>query len=214
LGPGFDAEAWLIDNANGIDRTPSEIVDVCKRAGDRAELRRLLGLDYARFNRALREIGEPLVSNEDELRVSYQAYLQELKLGIIDRLRRHYFSDYAGGRELDQYVSRKTLSFLAFNDAWIATSETLERELVELHVSRLINDVLGNDVDVSLRSLGRLVDANRKTALQAVRDASPLIAVWCRKNNVQFRRYGNPATHKQSHGIWRIKDYSILNLSS
>jgi hypothetical protein len=73
---------------------------------------------------------------------------------------------------LDQYIDRKTLSFLTFDEVWIPTRDTLEREVVESHVKRFILEVLGDDVDVTLKPLGRLIDANRKTTQQFVKDAS------------------------------------------
>jgi hypothetical protein len=191
LGAAFDPEVWLTENPNGFNRSPSEMVDVCKRAADHSELRRLLGLEFAQFNRALDEIGEPLVSNEQELRLSYRAHLHKLKPNIVDRLRRHYFSSYAGGRELDEYVSRKTLEFIPFDDTWIPDHESLECEVVGPHVTHTLDEILGDDVVVSLRPLERLIDANRKTTLQVAREVSPLIKAWCRKNNIQVPSWWN-----------------------
>jgi hypothetical protein len=186
LSVRFDPAAWLGDNLSEINRSPSDLVDLCKRAADRAELRRLLDLDFSLFNRALGEIGEPLISNELELRLSYLAHLQKLKPDIIDRLRRYYFHSYTSGGELDEYVGRKTLEFIPFDESWIVTNEGLEPGIVEAHAARILDEILGSDVAVSLRSLARVLDANRKTVQHAVREAMPLITVWCRKNSMQM----------------------------
>ncbi len=217
LGARFDPDEWLEDNPNSIDRSQSETIDACKRAADRAELRRLLGLDFARFNNALSTIGEPLISNEQGLRLSYQAYLQNLKPDIIDRLRRYYFSSYTGGGDLNEYVSRKTLEFVAFNDTWIVTNEVLDREMVETHVSHIINKVLGSDVVLNLPSLGRLLETNRKTALHALREAAPLITVWCRKNDFQVPSlwsFGDPLAVVRQLENKGLLDFELVEAES
>lgn len=196
-GVSFDLEAWLSTNfykLESIGKNASEIIDGCKRVVDHAELRRVLQLDFARFNRVLEELAEPLISNEEDLRRSYQAYLQELKPDIIDRLRRHYFATYSSGADLVQYVEHKTLSFLPFNQSWIAAYDSLELELVKTYTMNSISPLLGEDIAVSLRPLDRLLDANRKTAAKAAKETSSIVAAWCAKNN------------RQEPDLWRSGD--------
>lgn len=185
-GARFEPIDWLSGNLSGMNKSSADVVDLSKRAADRAELRRLLGLDFLLFNRALGEIGEPLLSNEQELRLSYVAHLQKLKPDIVDRLRRHYFAAYAGGGDLEGYVSHKKLDFIQFDENWIVAHEELEPGIVEAHVARILNETLGSDVAAALQPLGRVLDSNRRTVLHAIRDLMPLVAVWCRKNNSQI----------------------------
>jgi len=217
LGVRFDPAVWLGDKLSGIRMSPPEVVDLCKRVADRAELRRLLNLDFSLFNRALGEIDEPLISNELELRLSYLAHLQKLKPEMVDRLRRYYFGTYTGGGELDEYVSRKTLEFIPFDESWIETNEVLEPGVVEAHATRILDETLGGDVVVSLRSLTRVLDTNRKTVQLALREALPLITVWCRKNNVQVPPLWSTG---DSVGVLRhlenkgLLDFELIKVSS
>jgi Domain of unknown function (DUF3883) len=118
------------------------------------------------------------------LRRLYEAYRRELKPAIIDRLRRHHLEDFRQGRDLGQYVERRELSFLPFDQEWVLTRETLEREAVEQHVQRLLQETLGDDSDVELSPLNRLLEANRKTAQRFAEEAMPLVRAWCRKHAV------------------------------
>jgi len=142
-GLKFDGGKWLAANLVSSEHSPEALLDACEQVGDRAELRRRLGLDYGTFNRVLAELGEPMLSNEMELRQLFDAYLGRMRPSIIDRLRRHHYEEFRDGGDLDTYVERKTLAFLPFNSEWVPTRETLETELVEEHVSRLLDEALG-----------------------------------------------------------------------
>jgi hypothetical protein len=51
LGPRFDVKDWLASSVQGVPA--DELLEACERAGDRAEVRRILELDYSAFNQAL-----------------------------------------------------------------------------------------------------------------------------------------------------------------
>jgi Domain of unknown function (DUF3883) len=181
-GIKFNARNWLIAHAHGPSPTPDEVLHACEKAGDRAEIRRLLNLDYAAFNRALISLGEPPISNEPALRQLYEAYLVRITPEIWERLRRHHVDDFRKGRSLDLYVERKNLMFLPFDSEWILTRETLEQDIVEHHVSTTLEAVLGKDTSLAMPALTRLQETNRKTVRSFVNDAMPIVRAWCRKN--------------------------------
>ena len=181
-GLKFDPRTWLTAQLGDCEHTPEELVQACEQAGDRAEIRRMLGLDYGVLNQALLDLGEPPLSNETEFRQLYDAYLVQMRPEIIDRLRRHHYDDFRNDRELDLYVERKSLAFLAFNQEWVLTRETLEQTLIEGHVSSMLESIIGEDSDVELVPLKRILAANRKSALGFSEEAVSLILVWCRKH--------------------------------
>ena len=180
----FDIKEWLRARFSAPEPTPEELVEACGKVSDRATLRRELGLDYERFNRALLALEEPPLSNEAELRSVYEAYLQQMRPSIVGRLRRHHAADFREGRDLATYVDRKKLAFLEFDSMWILTREALDEETVEAHVARLLDDVLGEDLAVDLPSLRRLVERNCKTAREFAGSAVSVIGAWCRRNQV------------------------------
>ncbi len=183
-GTRFDARKWLQIHLSDLEYAPETLIDACEHAANRAELRRNLELDYERFNRVLLELGEPALSNELELRRLYNAYLARLSPEIIERLRRHHYENFHNENDLTDYVERKKLAFLAFNTEWVLTRETLEMEVVELHVRTLLADTLGDDVPVTLPALKPLVNANRKVVRETAASALPMLKVWCRRNGV------------------------------
>ncbi len=177
----FDVAHWLKTQFADANEN---LRDACERTPDRAALRKELNLDYERFNRILLELGESLLSDEDELRQLYDAYLQKMRSDIIDRLRRHHYADFSNGRDLSSYVERKKLEFLPFNSEWVLTQETLEMGIVKAHVSRQLDEFLGEDQEVELPTLNDLINRNRKSVREFATHAIPIVEVWCHRNRV------------------------------
>lgn len=212
-GARFDPCEWLKSHLEGQAYSPQDLVDACERAPNRGELRRELKLDYERFNRVLLSLGEAPLSNETGLRQSYEAYLERMRPTIVDQLRRHYSADFQAGHDLATYVMRKSLSFLEFNTEWILTRETLEKEIVENHVSGLLVAVLGDDEPVELAPFKRVIEANRKAIREFVVDAVPVVRVWCRRNQApspelwQHGEIQSLVRHLENRGLL---DFEIL----
>ena len=181
-GAAFDLLQWLRSRFPFLEPAPQELIAACGQASDRAALRKELGLDYARFNQALLALGESPLSNEAELRSMYEAYVRRMGSRILERLRRHHAADFREGRDLAVYVSRKTLAFLEFDPAWILTRETLDNAIVEAHVARLLDEVLGEDQAVTLPSSRGLVESNRKSVRDFTTAAISVVRAWCRRN--------------------------------
>ena len=181
-GIKLDVADWLRARLADVAITPEDLIDACESASDRVTLRKELDLDYKKFNRVLRELGESPLSNEAELRLLYDAYLVQMRPALIERLRRRYAADFHNGRDLSTYVDRKTLAFLLFDQEWVLTRETLEMEVVEAHVSGLLDDILGEDQVVELSSLNRVIEKNRKSIREFAARAISVVGAWCRRN--------------------------------
>ena len=186
VGVEFDVASWLREQCIDTEIAPKELLDACEQAPDRSALRKELDLDYEKFNLVLLELGESPLSNEDELRRLYDAYLSQMRSAIIDRLRRHHAADFHNQLDLSSYVGRKTLAFLSFNSDWILTRETLEMEGVETHVSGLLDRILGEDQTVTLPVLSNLIERNRKSVRDFATDAIPIVSAWCRLNQISL----------------------------
>jgi len=132
----------------------------------------------------LAELGEPMLSNEEELRQLYGAYLAQMRPLIVERVRRHHFEDFQEGRDLQAYVDRTRLTFLPFNTDWVLTRETLDLATVEEHVFRLLDETLGPDMPVDLAAFSRVLEANRRSVRRFAQGAAPVIRAWCRKHDV------------------------------
>ena len=183
----FDLPQWLRSRLPLSEPAPQTLIEACGRASDRAALRKELGLDYERFNRALLALDESPLSNEAELRSMYDAYVRRMGSRILERLRRCHSADFREGLDLAGYVNRKALSFLGFDPAWILTRETLDNETVEAHVARLLDEVLGKDHEADLPPFRGLVERNRKAVREFASGAISIVRAWCRRNRVHVR---------------------------
>ena len=187
-GAAFDLAQWFRSHFSRFpELTSRRLIAACERASDRAALRRELNLDYERFNRTLLALDESPISNEADLRFMYEAYVRRMAPDIHERLRRRHVADFRKGRDLATYVNRKTLAFLEFDRAWILTKETLESEIVEAHVARLLNEVLGKDHEIDLPSSRGLVERNRKSVRAFASGAISIIHAWCRHNQIPVK---------------------------
>ncbi len=179
----FDVLVWLRSSFPLLSGfTPDDLISACEQASNRASLRIALNLDYERFNRMLLEMGESPLSNEDELRSMYEAYLKPMKLRILERLRRHHAIDFREGRDLKVYAARRSLTFLKFDPSWILTRETSENEVVEAHVAKLLDEILGQDQEINLPSYRGTFDKNSKSIREFSSRAMPVVEAWCRHN--------------------------------
>lgn len=194
----FDVPAWLRSKFSHSELESTDLIAACEKAPNRSALRRELELDYERFNRVLLALEESPLSNEADLRSMYGAYLSEMSSGIRGRLRRHHATDYREGRDLTVYVDRKSLAFVEFDSSWILTRETLDREIIEAHVSRLLDEILGQDKEIDLPSYRGLLDKNRKSIREFALCATPIIGVWCDRNGVAVPQ------------LWRSEDPQAL----
>ena len=211
-GARFEVPKWLQLHLNGMEYGPERLIEACEQAANRTELRRELELNYERFNRVLLQLGEPTLSNEAELRQLYDAYLAQLRPAVIERLRRHHVSDFQNGNDLADYVERKSLSFLAFNEGWVIAREALEMELVESHVSALVANTLGEDVSVKLPSLNRLIEVNRKVVREMATGALPVLRVWCRRCEVSLPE---PWTRAEAQAVVRhLENKGLLDFEA
>ncbi|WP_413453914.1 sacsin N-terminal ATP-binding-like domain-containing protein [Erwinia persicina] len=185
----FDARNWIATHLSDIEFSTEKVLEVCETATDRVELRKMLSLNFQRFNLALKVLGETPLSYEDTLRRLFTAYVGQRRSYIIDRLRRYYLATFDTCGDLSQYIQQKSLDFIAFNPGWILTHETLDKEIVDSQIdSRLVSE-LGPDNGEELSALNTLLDANRKKVREFAVQAQPLISVWCRQNGDQVHSY-------------------------
>ena len=206
-GETFDPHEWLELHMGDMKHSPQELTEACRHTASLSELRMKLALDYEGFNNALLKLGESPLSNETELQRMYQAHLDGMRPELIERLRRHHADDFRQGRDLAEYVERKNLTFLEFNSDWTFTRETLDMEVVEAHVSKLLNDVLGKDQQVKLESLERVLTKNRKSVGDFIEKALSVVPIWCKKNGVPVPAPWSPsegqavAQHLENSGL-------------
>lgn len=135
---------------------------------DLSVLRRELGLDYARLNRAAIGIGRGPMTSETELHRAFAARKIELRTELRDRLRRHFSTRWRDVAALALYAEARPLEFVIFNPDWIETQETLSRETVRHHAQSLFDARFGSDPGGEQPEFEGLRSANRKAAMSLV----------------------------------------------
>lgn len=167
--------------ADRLPLPPHELIEELARP-DLAEIRRTLGLDYGRLNQMLSALGQPVLSNEGELRRLFETWKGELSPRAVDRLRRHFWSSFEAGTPLDLYVSLRTLDFLEFKDDWVMDREELSRDDVAALLEARLAELVGHDSNRELEPLIPLRSRSKRNLQRFMDDAASTMGVWCFRN--------------------------------
>lgn len=157
------------------EETVHKLMAAIEKTEDLAVLRRDLGLDYARFNRILVELGRGSLTSEAELRRLFDLWKDEFRPQLNDRLRRHFAPRFNDSTTFEPYAELRSLNFVTFNVDWAETHETLGREDVLRHAERVFMDAFGGDPGGDLPALERLRNANRKAVTLVAERAKPVL---------------------------------------
>jgi len=162
-----------------LDHVPQAIAEalwsVLDETDDLAVLRRELALDYARFNRALLELGHAALSSEAELRRLFALWKDEIAPALRDRLRRHYAASVTDPLTLHEYADRRTLDFVTFDERWIETHESINRQDVQQRAAAIFDAQFGADPGGSLPELESLRASNRRALAAFAETALPVL---------------------------------------
>lgn len=172
--------------APGITPEPGELLAMIWEVGDLAELRRRLNLEFGELNRMLAALGEPILSNEAELRRLFDVWIEDIQPAAVDRLRRRYWADYASGKSLAAYVAARNMGFVDFDEAWIVDRETLGRAAVDARVSAALDALVGPDIELELPDLRTTSSKCKRVLQKTVEEAAPVVRAWLhREGKVQ-----------------------------
>lgn len=172
--------------ADRLPLTPHILLDELARP-DLAEVRRALNLDYGRLNEMLGALGQPLLSNEGELRRLFDTWKGELGGSAVERLRRRFLPDFEGGLPLDQYVMLRSLEFLEFQPNWVADREQLVKSDVKSLLDARLDELVGKDVPRELEPVEKVRNGSKRALQRFVDGAAPVMGAWCFRN-----RQSNP----------------------
>ncbi|HEU4560727.1 MAG TPA: DUF3883 domain-containing protein [Longimicrobium sp.] len=142
---------------------------------DLATVRRALQLDYARFNHCLQALKLTPLSSEIELRRVFLVWKDDLRSALRDRLRRHFVGSAKDANALQEYVARRTLDFITFDEEWIKTHESLDRNDVQQRAQALFAEQLGEDPGGWVPDLESVRTENRKTLATFAQTALPVL---------------------------------------
>jgi len=190
--------------------TPEELVEELGRP-DLTEVRRRLNLDFGEFNRMLASLGRPVLTNESELRRLFETWKRELSSNALERIRRHFWSDFDAGRSLHAYVSMRDLDFLKFQEKWILDREHLAQADVSALLNSKLDELLGPDNEKVLEPLER-VRRSSASALQRFIEANVgVMGAWCFANNVPDPWKDGPLSVVKEVNRQGLLDFSMID---
>lgn len=174
----------LLADANAV--TVQDLMTGAGEAASLDDLRRGLGIDFAQFNSALRELGgeyEPIrndAAHAQALRHYVEVHREELLLA----LRRRFLAAYRDGKPLDDYVTNRELRALVPDPAWLDDHEIPPDELLATHAARWIDGLSENPSvgDEALAPISELRPANREVVATTAALAATRVFAWSRKN--------------------------------
>ena len=130
----------------------------------------------------LAALGRPVLSNADELRRLFDTWKKELSSKALERIRRHFWSDFEAGRSLDSYVSMRDLDFLQFQEEWVLDREHLAKADVGALFDALLDQRLGPDGGQELEPLEKVRKSSTNTLHRFVEKNGGIVGAWCFAN--------------------------------
>lgn len=156
----------------------------CASVGD---LRERLGLDYARFNLVLKELGSPYapVHNATGHAQALEHYVQTHRDQITTGLRARFLDAFRAHQPLDDYVAIRDLRSVRPDPAWLDGFDIPRDDLLAAHVAQWIEQH-GQEPDaaVTLVAVTELRKQNHTTLAQVFSDAKTLVGAWTHKHGL------------------------------
>ena len=177
----------IVDSLAGIVErlpcTPEEFVEELGRP-DLAEIRRILNLDFGELNRMLASLGRPVLTNELELRRLFETWKRELSSNALERIRRHFWTDFEAGKSLENYVSMRELNFLEFQHEWILDREHLAKADVSALLDAKLDELLSLDSEREAEPLEKVRRLSAAILQRFVKTNANVVNAWCSANEV------------------------------
>lgn len=209
----FDAAGWLDRAGVSLPIPSEEVVDLCLRSEDRNTLRRTLEISLIDFNVALVALELPQLENRANLVGQFEFQILHLKAEILERLRSQHAADYVVGASMDDYVQRRSLTFISFDESWLTSREEITEDDVRARVDSLLV-VSPSPASVELEPLAEVRSHNLKAMGRFIETAAPLVDAWCDQNGRQIPdgwQSGRPEMVRRIDGVGLL-DFLPLSL--
>ncbi len=175
----------LLGDAATLD--VKQLVTAARVAGSLDDLRRTLGIDFAQFNAALRDLGgdyQP-IRNDAGHAQAVRHYVDAHREELLHALRGRFLRAFDDGEPLDAYVKNRELGGLGPDPAWLDDFDIPPDELIGKHAARWIEgfgEAPLRRTD-SLLPLDTLRPANRDVVASTASLATQCVLAWSRKHN-------------------------------
>ncbi|MES2843234.1 MAG: DUF3883 domain-containing protein [Pseudomonadota bacterium] len=125
-----------------------------------------LGLEYARFNRSLLDLGRLSLVSEADLRRQFEVWKNDLRSELLNRLRCHFQRKFDDLIAFVPYASMRDLEFITYDATWSESKQTIEREDVLGRANDALTGIDLQEADGKLPPIDALRLANRKVITQ------------------------------------------------
>ncbi|MGJ7575719.1 sacsin N-terminal ATP-binding-like domain-containing protein [Variovorax sp. RB2P76] len=161
LGEGMSK--WQAALAEAITAEVAEqLLAKTERTLDLFTLMKELGLEYARFNGCLLELGRPSLVSEPDLRRQFEVWKNDLRPQLLDRLRRHFQVRFDDPAAFAPYAGMRDLEFITYDLTWSESKQTIERGDVLGRANDALVGITMHKPDGKLPPIDPLRLANRK----------------------------------------------------
>lgn len=163
---------------------PELALTLARQSASIGDLRERLGLDYARFNIVLKDLGAPYapVHNETGHAQTLEHYVQTHREQITTELRARYLHTFREHGPLDDYIAARDLRSIQPDLAWLDGFDIPPDDLIASHVAGWIEQHGQEPVAVvTLEPVARLRRQNHAVLSQVFSDAKPMVAAWAHK---------------------------------
>lgn len=186
--------------------TPKDCEEAILRAANCYEVRDVLNLDFAHFNKILQSLGTPY--QVDCRLEEHQRYLSSFKEScreeILKPIRRHFYRFFRNGKVLSSYIALRTLESLQIPEEWGTQYPSINNELMEevLHDWRFFNDI-DDSCSWYLPPLKEVREKNRSLAQEFQKTFKVILNCWAQKNHFCIPVWTNSSS---KFAVWDILD--------
>jgi hypothetical protein len=193
LGASIEAEEALLNELEGIPALPvptEELVRISGAARDVGEVRRVLEIDFARFNQTLLALGPPFRTLADPERheQALRYFVSANRKGILDSLRERFIEDFHSGKALQDYVALSHLDQFEVPREWPETYESPSEGLMTEYVNQSLEShgalPLGAHT-AQLEDIDELRRRNESRLGKILGRLGNLVTAWCRQNGAE-----------------------------
>lgn len=160
------------------------LIDHCTNAASLADLREVLGIDYAGFNQTLAELGPPYtpIHNEEGHRQALAHFITRQRINILNSLRQGFIATFDARKSLDQYIDLREFRGLEPDPAWLNICDFPSDEMMITWVDEWLTgkgaQALGKNTE-GLPPYEETRQKNREQFAELYRKLAKIIPAWC-----------------------------------
>ncbi|MCS0505140.1 sacsin N-terminal ATP-binding-like domain-containing protein [Ancylobacter mangrovi] len=210
-GSRFDLVGWLDAHLDGLEG--AAVLTACRNLHNLLDVQVRLGLDFGRFNRALRALGRPGLNDRSDMERMFEVYLNELRPRLVEQLRCRWRSAWLAHEPLNSYLAQKSLAFIAFDPVWVDQFPVLERDHVVGHAAARLREEVGEIPAEIVPALDDVLFANRKLLAKRLPELGAMIGAWRALNGAKADddwSQGDPAQAARRLEQAGVLDFEII----